>query len=702
MVNFVSPGVYTIEKDDSQYAPTIDSSVVGIVGFASKGPVNDATLITSPQGLVDTFGEPNEGIAGQGLIGAVEILEATNNIYFVRAADSTVAANASATIGLGACPAVIVSANGFGVTTNLYLYAQVYDNLGVAQYTTPKLFSIPSGTINSNEAGASQGAALQKVIGGSLDSAPIGAFFDSNTATSGFIVGSWAGSGAYIEVSAASGNVWPTSGAAVLSYQGPDGNSSGVLASSVKVWGVSYDTNANNSPKYLIQSLYPGAGYNAGTKSNGDASGNTIVVEDLGYKNFNILVTEKGVTKETFKASFTSGSNFIHDIINTGSTDNLLSEVIQGQLYASGSALSPTKLTSFVDKLTSLGLLAGANGTGKVANTGVTNARTDWNQRFLKLLEATYNLAGGNNGIPSSDTDKATALIGDSTASGKTGMQALNDDTLNISLACVPGITNQNVQNALVTLAEQTQNFLAVVSPPLAIGNTNNAIDWHNGQSASRTAALNSSYAGIFWPWVKTFSVFDGIDRWLDPVIYAVRQLCYTDSVAEPWFAGAGYRRGRLTKPTEVEVKLNQGDLDSLYSGGNVINAIMNFVQQGITIFGNRSAQRNPTSLDRINVRRLMIYLRKVLLAATRDFVFEPNDEFTWKEIEEVCNPLLDDIKRRRGITEFRVVCDETVNTPIRVDRNELWVKILLKPTKTAEMIIFELNLTNQSAKLGQ
>ena len=176
----------------------------------------------------------------------------------------------------------------------------------------------------------------------------------------------------------------------------------------------------------------------------------------------------------------------------------------------------------------------------------------------------------------------------------------------------------------------------------------------------------------------------------------------YTDSVADSWFAPAGFRRGRLTKPVETEVKLNQGDRASLYSGGNIVNPSVAFPQQGITIWGQSTTQRSPTALDRINVRRLMIYIRKIILASTRRFVFEPNDEFTWAQIEAVLNPFLADIQSRRGISEFRVVCDKTVNTPVRVDRNELWTKVLIKPTKTAEILIFEINLTNQSAQLGQ
>ena len=149
--------------------------------------------------------------------------------------------------------------------------------------------------------------------------------------------------------------------------------------------------------------------------------------------------------------------------------------------------------------------------------------------------------------------------------------------------------------------------------------------------------------------------------------------MAYNDYVSEPWFAPAGFRRGRLTKPAEVEVRLNKGDRDSLYSGGNVVNPVVNFSQQGITIFGQRTAQRVPSALDRINVRRLLIQIRKIILAGTRQFVFEPNDEFTWEQVQSVVSEALGDILRRRGIREMRVVCDETTNTPNCLDRD--WEK---------------------------
>ena len=483
--------------------------------------------------------------------------------------------------------------------------------------------------------------------------------------------------------------------------------------SSLTIYGNQVVTTGGNSASYKIESLFPGAGYNGGTRTNGDTSGNSIVINSLGSQNFVVVVNENGTAVENFKSSFVSAGSFLQDVINTGATSPT-SDVIKGNLIKAGTDATVTKLNSFLDLLSVL--LGGTafdithkvtiNAAGQVQAPVAATGDATAGPRFVKLVASSdaQNLVGGESGFGGGEAARTVALIGDVSKDPKTGMQPLDDRTLNIGLALVPGIQTQQVQNELILLAERTQDFLALVSPPYAVGTVQDAIDWTNGRAAttgSRTAAINSSYAAVHWPWVKVFSTFDGIDRFFDPSIYAARQMAFTDAVSDSWFAPAGFRRGRLTKPTEVEVKLNQGDRDSLYSGGNVVNPIVSFPQQGITIFGQRTTQREPTALDRINVRRLMIYIRKIILLSTQRFVFEPNDEFTWAEIEGVLNPFLDDIRRRRGITEFRVVCDETTNTPLRVDRNELWTKVLVKPTKTAEILVFEINLTNQSAQLG-
>ena len=485
------------------------------------------------------------------------------------------------------------------------------------------------------------------------------------------------------------------------------------------VYGGTYFSNYADasSVNYLVESLYEGEGYNYGTKTNGEVSGNQIRIAALGGPNVTFDTLEDGSVAEQFKINLLASGTFAEQVINTGE-ENTTSDFIKANLRRGDEDTTPTQLNQFSDRIDQMygGGFKGDTrwlepGPADLGATGVPVTQAfgaginypvvgRWN----KFIGNTNNMTGGDNGTGSTAVNN-TAIIGDATVTPKTGMQALDDDTLNIGIALIPGVYNQSVQNNLITLAEKTQNFLALVSPPYGIGTPQDAIDWTNGRSAStagsRTAAINSSYAAVYYPHVKVFSTFDSKDRWFDPTIFAARQMAYTDTVADSWFAPAGFRRGRLTKPTEVEVKLNQGDRDSMYSGGNVVNPIVSFPQRGITIFGQRTSQRSPTALDRINIRRLMIYIRKVILAATQRFVFEPNDAFTWSQIEGVLNPFLDDIRRRRGITEFRVVCDDTVNTPLRIDRNEMWTKVLVKPTKTAEILVFEVNLTNQSANLG-
>ena len=718
MPSYVSPGVYVVERDISDYPAQINSSVVGIVGFADRGPVagkdgKKATLITSQQALVDTFGEPSEAIKGQAIEGALEILETTQSLYFVRCADDN-ASEAAAAITIGGCPAIkLPTAADLGYspgTTDagvssvvVTVKSSTVTHAGGAPFGADKVFTISPA--NTSLAAASPnyhlGLAYKKAIGGDLGSANVGVFYDSAVADTAYLVLNSAGANANLVVTAH--EVDPDTGYVI----GDDAlmqalDCSGALlaaASSVTASGTSVDT---DQVAYYAQSLFPGAGYNLGTKSNGDTSGVSFEVDDLGGIGFTVSINDAGAAAESFTASFVSGAPYIENQIGTSvakATSNLIfGSIVSGATYTSVDA--DDGLANFTKSLTDLSTDIPATVDGTFNGIAATV-----NPKFIKLVRGTYGLAGGNSGIPTAETDVTTAVVGQvESDGGRTGIEALDDDLLNISLALVPGEGVGDiaaVQNALITKAESTKNFLAVLSPKYNVGKLQDAIDWSNGLSETRTAAINSSYAALYWPWLKVFSVFDGKDRWYDPAIFAVRQMTYTDAVADPWFAPAGFVRGRLTKPLETEVVLNQGDRDTMYSGGNVLNPMVNFPQRGIAVWGQRTTQRDPSALDRINVRRLMIYLRKVILASTQRLVFEPNDRFTWARVEGLVNPLLDDIARRRGITEFKVVCDETTNTPLRVDRNEMWTKVLIKPTKTAEMVIFELNLTSQSANLG-
>ena len=686
MASFVSPGVYVVEKDLSDYPVAINPSVVGIVGFADRGPTNKATLITSQEQLVQTFGDPSESITGQALEGSIEILETTNSMYFVRAA-GTGSADASANVAIGSCPAVELKAMNAGTTSACYVQIQVNVN-GVDQYPTKKLYSVPINTSTGTD--KSQAKALVKVFGGGLEGASVGAHYITGEETTGYIVAGYAGSGVTMTV-----DCWEdaalTKGLVSVAPVDPSGNSPHISApalSSYTASGTTINNTGASSLAYSVQSLYPGIGYNEGTKSDGTTSGFSVEVRKTGGRTNNVQINKEGAAAESFNMSLIASANFAENQLNTGATD-LKSEFVKGYFAYADADASVTALPAFANQLR---VFVGGNFLLGGVPSG-TGGQDQVNPRFCKFPGSTYALSAGANG-----TENNTDVIGSTT--DKTGIYTLDNDLLNISMALTPGITAQTVQNALISLAETSQNFLAVVSPPEGLTTVQQSIDWTNGQSDERTSSIVSNYAAVYWPWVKTFDSIAQKDRYYDPSIFAVRQMAYTDEVGEPWFAPAGVIRGRLTKPTEVEVSINQGDRDSMYSGGNVVNPIVNFPQQGMMIFGQRTAQRDPTALDRVNVRRLLIIIRKTLLSSTRRFVFEPNDATTWEKIVNVVDPLLADIQRRRGLVEYRVVCDETTNTAVRVDRNELWCKVLLKPTKAAEIVVFELNLTNQSATL--
>lgn len=305
MPNYVSPGVYVIENDISDYPAQINSSVVGIVGFADRGPIaglnnNKATLITSQQQLIDTFGEPSEAIKGQALEGALEILEATNSMRFIRVAGDD-AVEASAAVSLGGCPAFLVSgtesdpllAGVDGVTTGIKALGSADSDTSSVRFIVTaydhnrskivdaKTYTVAKNTFSTSASnGATTIAALKKVIGGSLDADRFGAFADDNTTdASSFLVGLAAGNAASIEVQMQvlndAGTYINVAGLAPLDGLG----ASGTATANGTASGTSIDT---TTASYQVKSLYPGAGYNTGTKTDGSTSGVSFEVGVLG------------------------------------------------------------------------------------------------------------------------------------------------------------------------------------------------------------------------------------------------------------------------------------------------------------------------------------------------------------------------------------------------------------------------------------
>jgi phage tail sheath protein FI len=170
---------------------------------------------------------------------------------------------------------------------------------------------------------------------------------------------------------------------------------------------------------------------------------------------------------------------------------------------------------------------------------------------------------------------------------------------------------------------------------------------------------------------------------------------------AEQWFAPAGLRGWRLLTALDVEYSPTQAERDLLYGSGNAVNPIVKFPQDGITVWGQRTLQRTDSALDRVNVRMLLIFIKKNMTELLRQYIFEPNDRTLWKQVSATLIPFLADIQSRRGLNGFKVVVDETNNTPERIDRNELWVSVFLQPTKSVEFIVLNLVVLRTGASFS-
>ena len=351
---------------------------------------------------------------------------------------------------------------------------------------------------------------------------------------------------------------------------------------------------------------------------------------------------------------------------------------------------------------------------GNILNPGTSlggtngNAYANWEARpsyldndvnltsFDVRLPAHFNsltYSGQADGIP---TDPAYSSELDAVVVGSpalsTGLYAFqNPEAIDINLLITPGFTTGAVIGTALQVCESRGDVLYIVDPPFGL-RPQQAVDWHNGMLVSDlSTAINSSYGALYWSWLRVFDQFSADEIWVPPSGHIAAVFSRTSRDAEQWFAPAGLRRGRLLTALDVEYSPTQGERDLLYGSGNAVNPIVKFPQDGITVWGQRTLQRTQSALDRVNVRMLMIYLKKNLTRLLRSFIFEPNDRALWSQVNSTIDPFLGDVQARRGMQAYSVVCDESNNTPERIDRNELWVTVFVRPTRTAEFVVLNL-----------
>jgi len=204
-------------------------------------------------------------------------------------------------------------------------------------------------------------------------------------------------------------------------------------------------------------------------------------------------------------------------------------------------------------------------------------------------------------------------------------------------------------------------------------------------------SSLDTSYAAAYWPWLQTVDPNTGLLVYVPASTMIPGVYAFTDASSDPWFAPAGITRGGMGSVVRAERKLTSANRDTLYEGN--VNPIATFPQQGVVVFGQKTLQKAATALDRVNVRRLLITLKDYISQIADNLVFEANTIATRNNFLTQVNPYLESVQQRQGLYAFKVVMDETNNTPDVIDRNELIGQIFLQPTKTAEFIILDFNV---------
>ncbi len=209
--------------------------------------------------------------------------------------------------------------------------------------------------------------------------------------------------------------------------------------------------------------------------------------------------------------------------------------------------------------------------------------------------------------------------------------------------------------------------------------------------ATNNAAGQSSNYSACYYPWIQLYNSNLGKNVWAPATTVMGGVLAFNDQVGAEWFAPAGLNRGGVPSVLRAERKLSQADRDTLYSAN--VNPLATFPGEGVVVFGQKTLQRRATSLDRVNVRRLLIALKDFIGQVGNNLVFEQNTNATRNRFLAQVNPYLESVVQRQGLYAYKVVMDDTNNTPDVIDRNQLVGQIYIQPTKTAEFIILNFNV---------
>tara|TARA_R110000824_G_scaffold202891_1_gene387125 strand:- start:3154 stop:4233 length:1080 start_codon:yes stop_codon:yes gene_type:complete len=284
-------------------------------------------------------------------------------------------------------------------------------------------------------------------------------------------------------------------------------------------------------------------------------------------------------------------------------------------------------------------------------------------------------------------------------------------EVVEYNVAAMPGVKNNTLNRQLVEMCESRGDSLAVIdlkggytpkyenttAETSRLGDVDTVV-----LNARNELLINSSYGAAYYPWVQIRDTSSGQLVWVPPSVAAIGAMSYSQKTADLWFAPAGFTRGGLSTGnaglpvTAVRERLTSKQRDKLYEAN--INPIAQFPAEGIVIFGQKTLQATPSALDRINVRRLLIYLKRQISRFAATVIFDQNVRSTWNRFKGRVEPFLGSVQAGLGITKFKLVLDETTTTDDLIDRNIMYAKIYIKPARAIEYIALDFILTDNGA----
>jgi hypothetical protein len=645
----VSPGVSIKEIDLTTVVPAVATTPGGFAGYFHSGPADEIVTVTNQTELVSIFGKPqNDNYVD--FFTAANFLSYGNNMQVVRvlgSASRNSSVGKGGTAGFATGTLLITNSTQFGASAGLSasapaeagaLFASKYP--GVIGNSVKVVVTTGSGTTTGGLSAAALMGASSLTI-----KAP--------GTTYGFSVGD--------EITFADGTSVTVSGVSGRSATAGDiFGVTGTVAS-----GVSVTLQTLLPTAQLINATYTHKSVYA--KSIGSTSFTTPYAFDAGGSGdqINVLVLDKDGT--------------------LSGTVNTVLEKFEGLSRAEDAKKFDGSSNYYRTVINEQSKYVWALSRDMASNTGFTATKTNWNTLGVSLASQTH-LADSVNSFHLSGAVSAAPTVSELYANGWN--KFADADAVDVSLLPMGGASATLAQLVVQNVCEKRLDCMAFVSP--AQSDVENKLPYEalNNLKTFRdsTFNINSSYAVIDSGWKYQLDTYNNVLRIMPLNADIAGLVARTEFTNEAWFSPAGFNRGQLKNVVKLAYNPSaEAHRDELYT--RQVNPVVSFPGEGVILFGDKTAQSRPSAFDRINVRRLFIILEKAIATASKFFLFEQNDAFTRSQFKNLVVPFLKTVQQRRGITDFKVVCDETNNTGEVIDRNEFVADIFVKPTRSVNFI---------------